>query len=166
MDSDIEKIHRTPSIRSVSHFEPEQEHNASSSAINIVEPQFEFEENSASSTLFEADQSKFRRAWKHVKNIKGLETRGIEPIPAEERQTKAAASSLQMLLLWFSMSLATNNIIVGSLGTLVFQLSFKDAALCAAFGNILGVLAVGYLSSWGPRSGSRMLVWSQSPSLL
>lgn len=56
------------------------------------------------------------------------------------------------------MSLATNNIIVGSMGTLVLGLSFKDAAICAILGNLVGVTTIGYMSTWGPRSGNRTLV--------
>lgn len=88
----------------------------------------------------------------------GGEAHGIEPVPLEERQPVTASTSLHMLLMWFSMSLATNNIIVGSMGTFVLGLSFKDAAFCAIFGNLLGVCAVGYVSTWGPISGGRTLV--------
>lgn len=93
-----------------------------------------------------------------VARIKGLETRGIEPVPVEERHGMHAATAVRMMCIWFSMTLATNNLIVGSLGTLVFRLSFTDAALCAVFGVILGNIAVAYISTWGPRSGNRTLV--------
>lgn len=110
----------------------------------------------AASSTDEIQESKYQR-W--AASIKGLETRGIEPVPVEERtKNRGASASLRMALMWFSMTLATNNIVVGSLGTLVLQLSFRDAALCAVFGNLLGGLAVGYVSVWGPRSGNRTLV--------
>ena len=92
-------------------------------------------------------------------SIKGLEARGIEPIPLEERLKTSPSASFHMLLMWFSMGMALNNMVVGSLGTLVMKLSFADAALCAIFGNLLGGMAVGYMSTWGPRSGNRTLVW-------
>lgn len=63
-----------------------------------------------------------------------------------------------MMLTWFSMGMAINNIVTGSLGTLVMKLSFTDAALCVIFGTFLGGLGVGYMSTWGPRSGNRTLV--------
>lgn len=93
-----------------------------------------------------------------IARIKGLETRGIEPVPVGERHGMQAATAVRMMCIWFSMTLATNNLIVGSLGTLVFRLSFTDAALCAVFGVILGNVAVAYISTWGPRSGNRTLV--------
>lgn len=113
-------------------------------------------EDHVSHSTGEIQESKYQR-W--AATIRGLETRGIEPVPVEERhKDNGASTSLRMVLMWFSMTLATNNIIVGSLGTLVLQLSFTDAALCAVFGSLLGGLAVGYVSAWGPRSGNRTLV--------
>lgn len=113
-------------------------------------------EDRGSSAADEVRESKYQR-W--AANIKGLETRGIEPVPAEERCTGNGSVSLKMMLMWLSMGLSMNNVITGSLGTLALQLSFLDAALCAVFGNVLGCLAVGYISTWGPRSGNRTLVW-------
>ncbi|KAB8074036.1 hypothetical protein BDV29DRAFT_191250 [Aspergillus leporis] len=91
-------------------------------------------------------------------SIKGLEARGIEPIPLEERLKTSPSASLQMLLMYLSMGMALNNMVVGSLGTLAMKLSFADAALCAIFGNLLGGMTIGYMSTWGPRSGNRTLI--------
>lgn len=103
--------------------------------------------------------TKPRSIWEKVKAcFKGAESRGIEPVLPEERQPVTPSTSLHMLLMWFSMTLATNNIIVGSMGTLVLGLSFKDAAICAVLGNTVGATTVGYVSTWGPRSGNRTLV--------
>lgn len=99
--------------------------------------------------------SKYKR-W--AENIKGLETRGIEPVPLEERSDPSSTALLHIFLMWLSMGMAVNNIVIGSIGTLERDLSFTDAALCAVFGNLLGGLAVGYMSTWGPRSGNRTLV--------
>ena len=112
--------------------------------------------NTISNATFEEKVKPRCRKW--IVNLKGVETRGIEPIPLEERQPVTPSTSLHMLLMWFSMSLATNNIVVGSMGTFVLGLSFKDAALCAVFGNLLGASTIGYMSIWGPRSGNRTLV--------
>jgi hypothetical protein len=138
MNSDLEKS--SPSMQSVSQFELE---NTPSSELKEPLPDTKH-------------QSTWRRFVSALKG--GGESRGIEPVPLEERQPVTASTSLHMLLMWFSMTLATNNIIVGSMGTFVFGLSFKDAALCAVFGNLLGVCTVGYVSSWGPISGNRTLV--------
>lgn len=138
---DVEKA--SPSLQSVSQFELE-----TTPTSEIKEPILE---------------TKPKSLWGKVKAcFKGAESRGIEPVTLEERQRVTPSTSLHMLLMWFSMTLATNNIIVGSMGTLVLGLSFKDAAICAVFGNMVGAATVGYVSTWGPRSGNRTLV-SQGP---
>ncbi|CAG8427253.1 unnamed protein product [Penicillium salamii] len=95
---------------------------------------------------------------KCIASLKGGENRGIERIPPEEREPVTSSTTLHMFLMWFSMTLATNNIVVGSMGTLVLGLSFKDAALCGVFGCLLGTTIIGYISTWGPKSGNRTLI--------
>ncbi|THC91122.1 hypothetical protein EYZ11_009412 [Aspergillus tanneri] len=130
MMSDAEKDHGSSSLQSVAHGELE----------------------------YQAPASRESRYQKWARSIRGLETRGIEPVPLHERLDPSAAGLLHMLLIWFSMGMSLNNIVVGSLGTLVMQLSFSDAILCAIFGNLLGGMAVGWMSTWGPRSGHRTLI--------
>lgn len=134
MSPDIEK-HETPSVRSVTQDGTETE----------------------IPTCDNEGRSRYQR-W--AQNVKGLEARGIEPVPIEERQPVSASASFHILLTWFSMGMALNNLVVGTLGTVVMQLSFLDAALCALFGNVLGCVAIGYMCTWGPRSGHRTLVRS------
>ncbi|KAJ5682261.1 hypothetical protein N7462_005426 [Penicillium macrosclerotiorum] len=141
---DIEKVHGSPSLHSVS--QHELENSPSNDAINDKIPD-------------RNPQSRFQRWTSGLKEVfQGVETRGMEPVPLNERQPVTASTSLHMLLMWFSMALATNNIIVGSMGTLVLGLSFKDAAICAVLGNALGSSTVGYMSTFGPRSGNRTLI--------
>lgn len=141
---DIEKIHGSPSLHSIS------QHELTNSSSN----------DPIKDTFHEPKpKTKFQR-W--ITNLKAVEPRGIEPVPLEEREPVTSSTSLHMMLLWFSMSLATNNIIVGSMGTLVLGLSFKDAAICAILGNLVGVTTIGYMSTWGPRSGNRTLVFHPS----
>ncbi|KAJ5883720.1 uncharacterized protein N7473_010606 [Penicillium subrubescens] len=137
---DIEKIHGSPSLHSMS----QHELTTSSSNDPIKE------------TILEPKPQTRLRRW--ITNVSNVEARGIEPVPLEEREPVTSSTSLHMMLLWFSMSLATNNIIVGSMGTLVLGLSFKDAAICAVLGNLVGTTTIGYMSTWGPRSGNRTLI--------
>ncbi|KAF7589608.1 hypothetical protein BBP40_004022 [Aspergillus hancockii] len=130
--TEAEKVRITPSLQSVT-----QEELGDQTPLNA------------------SHRSRYQR-W--AGSIKGLEARGIEPIPLEERLKTSPAVSLQMLLMWLSMGMALNNMVVGSLGTLVMKLSFADAALCVIFGNLLGGMTVGYMSTWGPRSGNRTLI--------
>lgn len=126
-----------------------------SHALHIV-TQEDLGECGSSSTVH---QSRYQR-W--ARSIKNLETQGVERVEPEDRRKPTASDSFHMLIMWFSMGLAVNHMVIGSIGTLVMQLSFKDAALCAIFGNLLGGISVGYTSTWGPRSGNRTLVCSSS----
>ena len=141
---DVEKAHSTPSFESVAQFELNKSASNSSSDATVVEK-----------LEIQPPQSMFQRC---LAGLKGMESRGIEPVPLEKREEVTPSTSLHMMLMWFSMTLATNNIVVGSMGTLVLGLSFKDAALCAIFGCIVGTSTIGYMSTWGPRSGNRTLV--------
>ena len=133
MGPDIEKDQRVQQVRTDSQDEPKRENPS----INLVH------------------KSRYEK-W--AENISGLEVRGIEPIPLEERRRPTTWAALEMLVMWFSMGMAINNITAGSMGTLVMKLSYKDAVICAICGNLLGNVAVGYMSTWGPRSGNRTLV--------
>ena len=135
---DLEKAHGSPSLNSVGDYEL---YDDSSNAINAG--------------IDTKPQPRYKR-W--IESLKCVESRGIERVLPEEREKVTPSTTLHMLLMWFSMTLATNNIIVGSMGTLVLRLSFKDAALCAVFGNLVGASTVAYMSTWGPRSGNRTLV--------
>ena len=78
-------------------------------------------------------------------------------MPHERHSTKDMGFT-QIGLLWFSINLAANNITLGMLGPVVFYLSFRDCALLAVFGMLVGCLPVAYISIWGPRSGHRAMV--------
>ncbi|KAJ5358953.1 uncharacterized protein N7496_011366 [Penicillium cataractarum] len=121
---DIEKIHGSPSLHSISQHELINSSSSEPIKETVHDPK---------------PQTRFRR-W--ITNMKGVETRGIEPVPLEEREPVTSSTSLHMMILWFSMSLATNNITVGSMGTLVLGLSFKDAAICAILGNLVGTMTI------------------------
>ena len=78
----------------------------------------------------------------------GLESRGIARVLPSERQLITASSYLQIALLWISCDLTVNSITLAMLGPLVFELSFKDSALCAVFGVLIGCLGPAYTSTW------------------
>lgn len=143
MPEDVEKAHSSPTLGS-----PSQLH-LDKSASNS---------SSEDSDLAKPDPVPQSRCQRWIASLKNVESRGIEPIPIENREPITSSTVLHMLLMWFSMTLATNNIIVGSMGTLVLGLSFKDAALCAVFGCLAGNCIIGFISIWGPKSGNRTLV--------
>ena len=93
-----------------------------------------------------------------IESLAGLEARGITRVLPEERHDASWTGYIQMSLLWFSMNLAANNLAVGLLGPLVFQLGFVDSALCSVFGALVGSLGTAYMSIWGAQSGNRTMV--------
>ena len=99
----------------------------------------------------------FQRFKCQVKKL-NVEARGIQRVTAEERHPLSWKSYVQTLCLWMSINTAAVNITLGMLAPTVYGLSFKDAALCAVFGALLGSVAVAYIATWGPISGNRTMV--------
>lgn len=93
-----------------------------------------------------------------IENLAGLEARGIDRVPPDERQPPSHAADLQVAVLWFSANLSLNNLAAGLFGPMVFGLGFLDSALLAVFGTILGASSTAYMATWGPQSGNRTMV--------
>ncbi|CAI7672397.1 unnamed protein product [Penicillium manginii] len=91
-----------------------------------------------------------------------FEARGIERVAPDERMKKLSwVSYAQALLLWVSINLAANNVTLGMLGPAVYGLSFKDSALCAFFGCLVGALVASWMATWGPISGIRTMAFGR-----
>ncbi|KAH8700353.1 putative nucleoside transporter [Talaromyces proteolyticus] len=90
-----------------------------------------------------------------------IEARGIQRVEENERQKLSWVACLQVFLLWVSINLAANNITLGMLGPTVYELSFRDSALCSVFGIFVGSLAAAWAATWGPISGNRTLVFGR-----
>lgn len=93
-----------------------------------------------------------------IESLAGLEARGITRVLPNERHASSLLTDFQMAFLWFSANLTANNLAVGFLGPLVFQLGFVDSALCSVFGAFVGCLMTAYMSIWGAQSGNRTMV--------
>lgn len=100
-----------------------------------------------------------------IESLAGFEARGIDRVLPEERKAPSRIDDLQVALLWFSANITVNNLAVGLFGPLVFGLGFLDSAMCATFGGLIGCLSTSYMSIWGPRSGNRTMVRSDTRSL-
>jgi hypothetical protein len=105
-----------------------------------------------------ARSNPFERLNNKILSIEFLERRSFERVPVEERHEITASRYMQMMLLWFSSNITANNIAVGMLGPLAYNLGFTDSALCAAFGAALGAAGSAYMSTLGPHSGNRTMV--------
>ena len=90
-----------------------------------------------------------------------LETRGLQRVTPQETHPVTWLSYAQAFMLWVSINLAANNITLGMLGPTVYYLSFKDAALCAVLGAIVGSLPVAYISCVGAISGNRTMIFAR-----
>lgn len=93
-----------------------------------------------------------------IESLAGLEARGIARVLPGERHSGSMLRYVQMSLLWFSANVTANNLAVGLLGPLVFNLGFTDSAMCAVFGTVVGSAVTAYMSIWGAQSGSRTMV--------
>jgi len=100
---------------------------------------------------------------KRVEEILGLEARGIHRVKANEQTPKTTLKFIHIVVLWFSINTAAQNITLASIGQEVYGLGFVDATLCSVFGGIVGSIPVAYTAGWGPWSGNRTLVLSKHP---
>ncbi|KAL8867926.1 MAG: hypothetical protein Q9174_005340, partial [Haloplaca sp. 1 TL-2023] len=99
------------------------------------------------------------RTWnQRIESLAGLEARGITRVLPEERHGASIMGYIQMSLLWFSANITANNLAVGFLGPLLFELGFLDSAMCVVFGCFVGSLPTAYMSIWGAQSGNRTMV--------
>ncbi|CAF9939003.1 hypothetical protein IMSHALPRED_001168 [Imshaugia aleurites] len=90
-----------------------------------------------------------------------LEARGIQRVEPHETHAQTWKDYLQAFFMWLSVNLAAVNITLGMLAPTVYYLSFKDAALCATFGSLLGSLVVAYVATWGAVSGNRTMIFTR-----
>ena len=89
-----------------------------------------------------------------------IEARGIERVEPHERHALTWRGYVSVFCLWFSVNLAAVNITLGMLASQIFELSFKDASLCAVLGSMTGSMATAYIATFGPVSGNRSMVQS------
>jgi hypothetical protein len=103
-------------------------------------------------------ESFLERLNEKILSVRYLENRGFERVPISERHEITGTKYMQITLLWFSTNITANNIAVGMLGPLSYNLGFTDSALCAVFGAVLGSAGAAYMSTFGPESGNRTMV--------
>ncbi|KAL9007427.1 MAG: hypothetical protein Q9173_007299 [Seirophora scorigena] len=101
---------------------------------------------------------KLARWNQRIENLSGLEARGITRVLPEERHAASVLGYVQMALLWFSANITANNVAVGMLGPLLFELGFLLSAMCSIFGIFVGSAATAYMSIWGAQSGNRTMI--------
>ncbi|KAF0326569.1 purine-cytosine permease [Colletotrichum asianum] len=88
----------------------------------------------------------------------GVEQRGIERVPEDERTDDAI---MNVGTMWCSANMVVSSFAIGVLAIPVFSLGFADTALTIVFINFLGVLPVCFFSTFGPKFGLRQMVLSR-----
>jgi NCS1 family nucleobase:cation symporter-1 len=86
-----------------------------------------------------------------------VEPKGIEHVAAEERHGRP----LSVFTLWVGANVEMATLVTGTLGVVVFGLSFWQAAVAFFLGTVLGAALLGLQSTFGPRLGAPQLVVSR-----
>lgn len=81
-----------------------------------------------------------------------VETHGIAPIGEDQRYGTPG----RLFTVWFAPQINVAGIFSGTLA-IVLGLGFWLGLLAMVIGTVLGALIVGYLSTWGPRTGTGQL---------
>jgi NCS1 family nucleobase:cation symporter-1 len=81
-----------------------------------------------------------------------IETQGIAPVPAGNRY----GNPRRLFTVWFAPQVNMTVVFTGTLAV-VLGLGFWLGMLAMVIGTVVGCLAVGYLSTWGPRTGTAQL---------
>ncbi|MCG5433362.1 cytosine permease [Mycobacterium sp. MYCO198283] len=81
-----------------------------------------------------------------------VETHGIAPVPESGRY----GSPARLFTVWFAPQVNMTGVFTGTLA-IGLGLGFWLGLLAMLIGTVLGSLVVGYLSTWGPRTGTAQL---------
>lgn len=81
-----------------------------------------------------------------------VETHGIAPIAQDQRYGRPR----RLFTVWFAPQVNMTGVFTGTLA-IVLGLGFWLGMLAMIIGTVLGSLVVGYLSTWGPRTGAAQL---------
>lgn len=83
----------------------------------------------------------------------GVEQRGIERVPEDERTDTGFKALLNVATMWFSANMVVAAFALGLLAKSVFGLGVADAMLVILFFNLIGITPVCIFSTFGPRFG-------------
>ncbi|KAH8880087.1 purine-cytosine permease [Thozetella sp. PMI_491] len=115
------------------------------------------EENVVHKSDFTAGSSLYAKLQRFAGRF-GVEQRGIERVPADERTDTGMAKTGTM---WLSANMVVSTFAIGALAIPIFGLGFVDTALAIIFVNTFGILPVCFFSTFGPVFGLRQMVLSR-----
>src|SRR5256885_9111697 len=110
-------------------------------------------------TVQEVDKHVPVREGEYGDRVATVEPGGVEYISLRERHGKP----IDLFWTWLSPNLEFATVFVGVIGVAVFGLNMFEVALAVLIGTALGSLTHYILSSWGPKFGVPMMVFSRAP---
>ena len=106
---------------------------------------------------FETGNSTYAKLQRFVGKY-GVEQRGIERVPADERTD---TNQWKVGTMWCAANMVVSSFAIGVLAVPVFDLGFVDGLLTIFFINLLGTTPVAFFSTFGPRFGMRQMILSR-----
>ncbi|WP_242848350.1 purine-cytosine permease family protein [Sulfobacillus thermosulfidooxidans] len=100
-----------------------------------------------------------KKASQYGDEVARIEPIGIEHIEETERHGHVSS----VFTLWFGANVELATLTTGTAAVALFGLNFEQAALGLILGNILGVILLGLVSTFGPRLGVPQMVHSRAP---
>ncbi|KUJ15183.1 uncharacterized protein LY89DRAFT_783384 [Mollisia scopiformis] len=85
----------------------------------------------------------------------GVEVRGIDPVPVDER---IKTNYHTIFFMWMAILCNLLPIVTGMAGTLSYGLSVRDTSLVIIFFNMLCCILTAFLGTLGPRTGMRQVI--------
>ncbi|KAG2181940.1 hypothetical protein INT43_006865 [Umbelopsis isabellina] len=85
----------------------------------------------------------------------GVEARGVERVPEDDRSPKNAINNL---LMWFSVNTVLTTIPIGALGQAFFNLSLPTTIATIMCFCAFGCLTTAFIATLGPQTGCRTMV--------
>ncbi|KIL64408.1 hypothetical protein M378DRAFT_163147 [Amanita muscaria Koide BX008] len=88
----------------------------------------------------------------------GVESRGIQPVPPEQRTDTRL---LKVFFIWFTANFNILSFSSGTIGPVVFGLGLRDSCLTILFFGLLCFAPPAYFTIWGPQLGMRQMIASR-----
>nr|XP_031864356.1 uncharacterized protein CI109_000269 [Kwoniella shandongensis]KAA5531428.1 hypothetical protein CI109_000269 [Kwoniella shandongensis] len=88
----------------------------------------------------------------------GVEARGIERVPEDERDGK---HTIGLLLLWWSVNMVVSTVPIGLLAQAYFTLTFQMATTAIVVFTAIGAGCSAFIATLGPKTGLRTMVISR-----
>ncbi|HBQ94449.1 MAG: cytosine permease [Firmicutes bacterium] len=98
------------------------------------------------------------KASQYGDEVARIEPIGIEHIDEAERHGHVSS----IFTLWFGANVELATLTTGTAAVALFGLSFQQAAIGLILGNLLGVILLGLVSTFGPRLGVPQMVHSRA----